>query len=339
MAVNTPFGTGPFGTGPFGSTPFYTNAGIIDAILQTTGHSRPAQELTKRTAIATFINNRYQEIVMGRFWRWLQKRYDFTFFAQYQTGTFSIDNGSYTVQGYGVQWDSTMVGQSFQEVGIDAIYKIKDVPQQNQLTLETPWAEPSVPAILDSNLVASGSDYVIAINTYKVPEDCDTLKTIVVDSSIMLRMMGVQDFRVLQQNDPLRLGRPQVATLVKSNNDEGSTFIEVYPSPDRMYNVELDYNIKILRLGDDTNYAAIPDQYRAVLYWGGLADFFTITLRDPTSGDRTEARFQKFLRDMQGDRQLTEQDLVMVPARNRLAMSRLSRFPISISAEDFGRLD
>lgn len=339
MAVNTPLGSGPFGTDPFGSTPFFTNSSVIDAVLKTTGHGNPAQEVTKRSSITTFMNNRYQEIIMGRYWRWLQNRYDFTFLAQYQTGTFSAVNNSAVIQGYGVQWDATLIGQSFQEVGIDAIYKIKDVPAQDQLTLETPWAEPTVSPILDSNLVAHGSDYVIAMNTYKLPSDVEQVKNIVVDSSLMLRLIGVEDFRAIQYNDPLRLGRPQVATLVKSNTDEGSSFIEIYPSPDRMYNVELDYNVKIVKLGDDTNYPVIPDQYRAVLYWGALADFFTITLRDPTSGDRAEARFQKFLRDMQGDRQQTEQDLVMIPARNRLARNRLSRFPISITAEDFGRLD
>lgn len=333
MSSSTSFGTGTFGSGPLGSSPFFNVKELIDGVLYATSHANPSQYTTERSAILQFLNNRYQKVCLGQFWRWMHASYDFRLQEKYTTGTASATQGLDVITGNGTTWSSIMTpGNIFFFNTSSSVYHVLSVEADNSATLETAFSEES----------QTDGAYTVAQNQYKLPKETDLLKSAVIDGVSMLRLVGPEDFRLIQSRNPTATGTPQIATLIRRDYDDDAVYVEFFPAPDKFYNVHIDYSVRILKLEDSAScYPIIPDRYRSVLYYGALAEFYRF-LKDPTNAQLADNDFERMLAQMRNDKQLTDQELVIIPARRYRARRRpgaLGTYPVTMSIEDFGKLD
>ncbi len=330
MSSTTGFGTGVFGSSPLGTQPFFDTKSLIDNILYATGHSNPANETTKRRAILQFINNRYQQVCVGTQWRWLKAAYDLNLDAPYSTGVVTTVQGTTGVVGVGTAWSSTLVKPKdilFVD-GSSVVYHVSTLTSSTGLTLETKFAEDAVAA----------SEYTLARNQYQLPKETDHLISFIIDSDTRMVPVGLTDFRALQASDPTRLGKPQYYTISRRDTDDDSVYIEVFPTPDKRYQCHIDYTVRIAYLTDSADcYPIIPDRYRSVLYYGGLAEFYMF-LRDASNSQNAETSFMMFLNQMRNDTQLTDDRFQILQARKYYkTMPSVGRGRGITNIEDFGK--
>lgn len=331
MSSTTSFGSGVFGSGPLGTQPFFDTKSIIDGILYATGHGSPASELTKRRAILQFVNNRYQEICMGTHWRWLKAAYDFNVNEGYSTGTVSCTEGSATVTGVGTAWGASGISPKdiFYVSGSNIVYHVSTVDSDTQITLETKFSEDDV----------DDSAYFTARNQYVLPVETDHLISFIMNSQFKMVPLGVQEFRYIQAQSPTLLDTPKYYSLVRRDTDDDSVYIEIFPSPDKRYQSHIDYTVRIAKLEDDADcHPIIPDRYRAVLYYGGLSEFYNF-LRDPSNSASAENSYRSFLNQMRNDTQLTDDKFKITNHRKYIQRTRRAGFRGTTTIEDFGRED
>jgi hypothetical protein len=330
MSSSSSFGSGVFGSSALGTQPFFNTSSLIDAILYATGHGSPANETSKRRAITQFINNKYQEIITGTHWRWLKAAYDVNFEAPYDTGTISVTNGDYTVTGASTSWNAGNVTAKrlLWLNSSETVYHVASLTNSTSLELESEFSEDT----------ASAQEYVIVKSQYQLPKETDHIVSMIVDSQYKMVPVGLQDFREIVSRDPTRLDRPQYFTLARRDTDDDSVYIEVWPSPDKQYQVHIDYTVRIAYLEDDTDcYPIIPDRFRAVLYYGALAEFYQF-LRDPSNSQLARNDYMTFLNQMRNDTQLTDDRFKIQSAKNYWKRGRaLGKRRGTTTIEDFGR--
>lgn len=336
MSSPSSFGSGTaFGSTPLGTSPFYNVSEIINAILYTTGHGTPASETTKRNAILYFINNRYQEICLGPYhWQWMQASYDFTLDAPYEDGSVSVTSGDDDIAGSGTAWDSANAAPKnvFIIKGLSQLYHVSAMTSNTSLTLETDYAG-------DTN---TALDYKLGKNQYKLPKETDKMLSFIVDSQFKPVPVGIQDFRYIQSQNPTMFSRPEFYTMSRRDTDDDAIYLEVFPTPDKKYQCQIDYKLRILKLEDLTTcYPVIPDRYRAVLYHGALTDYLNNYVGDAGRAAVALNNFNKMLGDMRNDKQIDDQVLQLIPSRKYF--DRGKTVPVkriagrSITAEDFGK--
>lgn len=307
MSSSTSFGSGTFGSGALGSAPFFNTKDLIDSVLTTTGHASPAQETRKRAAILQFLNNTYQEVVMARHWRWLYATYDFSIFGPNSTGTVSATNNDQTITGTGTAFDSTDLKGKLVIDNVQSVYNVSSVASTTSLELDTKWAGDSV----------SDSSFKIYKAQYKLAAEVDQILNMTNDA-IGLKMipLGYQELRRLQQQDPTSSGAPRYYSLIRRETDDDSQYIEVFPYPDKDYNIHIDYTVRILKLEDSEDvYPIVPDRYRVVLFYGALAQFYRY-LNDPQGEANAKQDFGRVFVRLQNDTQLTDPKVIIKPARN-----------------------
>lgn len=324
------FDAGGFGEGDFGTTPFYTTAGIIDAVLKATAHSNPESQSLKRATILTSINNIYQDVCMDRPWRWLQQSYDISFYAPYSEGTVSITQGSDTVTATGASFVANFVNpRSIFRVGTTStIYHVAEILSPVSLRLETPFAEDTVTDVT----------YEIGRNVIRLPREVDSIQPIIIDGQVKMQVTGPSDLRYAQSRNPSYTGRPFMGS-VTWNDTDNRLYLEVYPTPDKRYNALLPYKASIEALEDsEDSTPLIPDTYRAVLFYGALAEFLYPFMKDPVGSAKAEARYLRFLIRMQNDKRLSDDEPSISPARNyRRRSAVLGSKSYLGNIEDYGR--
>jgi hypothetical protein len=289
---------------------------MITAVLRTTGHSSPTNEITKRAAILQFINNSYQEICMGKHWSWMFASYDFSLYGPNETGTLSATNNDATITGLGTVFNANNVkGRLFVE-GVNSVYNVLSITSNVSLELETKWANDDI----------TGASFKIFNTQYRLPPEVDQLRSIVLDElNIELVPVGTQELRRLQASDPTLSGPPRYYSLARREVDDDGQFVEFWPMPDRDYNVHIDYSVRILGLEDSGDcYPIIPDRYRVVLFYGALAQFYRY-MNDATNAQLADADFKRTFFRLQNDTQLTDSRLQFKNARNYKNRSRLRR--------------
>lgn len=329
MSSSSSFGSGTsFGTTPLGTSPFYNVSALIDGVLYATSHGNPSTETNKRRAILQFINNTYQEVCLGYHWRWLNASYDFRLAAPYETGTASATQGLYTVTGSGTLWSANLSPKNlFWFSGSHVVYHVSEVTSSTALTLESKFSEDDI----------TDTAYTVATSQYELPPETDNILNLTVDSDQKVDLIGWEDFRLMQSRDPTRTGKPIVASLMRRETDDDAIYLEVWPAPDKYYQCHIDYTVRILKLDDSTDcYPIVPDRYRAVLYYGALEQFY-LFLEKPNSAVAAGNKFRSMLTSMRNDKQLTDQELVMMPARSHLRRGIRNLTGITMSVEDFGR--
>lgn len=316
-----PFGSGAFGTSEYSPSPLYTTKSIIDAVLRHTGHSNPTSETNKRLVILEAIINRYALVTSARHWSWLYSQADFTFKAPYEDGTVSLAEGDGTVTGTGTLWDANLEPNCRLLVysGTNKAFQVSDVTSDTELELDTEWVEDAVTDV----------SYKVVQSIYDLPSDLENIQAIAIDGrKPRLTLIGTQEMADLRARDPMAVGEPEYATLVARRAEDGVRTLEVWPAPDRAYQVHIDYGVNIIRLDDiEDNYPLVPDRYRNVLYYGALAEFYHF-LSKPTSAQAAEQMFGAVFNQMRTDIQMTDSKMRFIPAR---AVSRKSWRPRRVS--------
>lgn len=332
MSSGTAWGTGAFGTGTFGADPFYTTQDLISEILSATGHASPTGETAKRASLLNLLNARYQAVVMGKHWRFLHDHSDFNLEAPYETGTVDCTNGDETVSGTSTVWSASIQARDiFFLANSSQVYRVASLTSTTELELETQFSEDTT----------TGASYKILRNAYQMPKECNEILNISLDGQTgVLRPVGLSDMRNIQEADPTRVGAPAYYTLVsQSDANDDRFYIEFWPSPDQTYNLHIDYKKKPFKLSDASDcFPVIPDHYRGVLFYGGMADFCTFILRDPEQGRIAEDLFRQFLVRMENDKSMTDQRPMIDASSNYRKRGRALRRGYSYSAEDFGKL-
>lgn len=333
MSSSTSFGSGIFNSGGLGSAPFFNVSSLIDGILYATGHSTPANETTKRRAILQYVNNSYQDICIGQHWRWLIASYDMNLAAKYETGTVSVTQGDQTVTGDGTVWSTNITEKSlFWIDGSSQTYHVSSITSTTQLELESKYSEDTGTEI----------GYTIAQNQYELPKETDKILGVTVDNSgtrAKLRPKGLPDFRTLQASDPTRVGAPLYFTYARRETDDDSVYMEVWPTPEKRYNVHIDYSVRILYLEDSVDcYPIIPDRYRSVLYFGALAQFLAFFQNDMVQAQAAQSAYLAMLLRMKQDKELTDQK-PRIDARGNYRKRRRGRGGYTYTEEEFGKLD
>jgi hypothetical protein len=308
MSSSSGFGTGTFGTTNYGTTPFGDSKDIIDQVLKATGHTRPESETSKREQILIFLNNRYQQVCMGTYWRWMKAKYDFNLEAPYSDGTASSVSGSYDISGVDTVWDATLFPSClFWFHDSQVTYHVADVSSTTALTLESKFSE-------DDQTEGS---YTIAKNRYKMPKEVDELLGVTINGTSKIELVGPDTLSLYQSKDPTATGIPRFAAYVRRDVDDDATYVEFWPAPDKRYQVELSYSVRIFYLGDEEDcYPIIPDRYRAILFYGACADFATIVLKNQMVGTLMLQNYGQLFVQMKNDKAISDQDLTVQPARN-----------------------
>jgi hypothetical protein len=332
MSSSTSFGSGVFGSGALGTAPFFNTSQLIDAVLYATGHSTPSAETTKRRAVLQFLNNTYQRVCMGQHWRWLIASYDFNLVGVYETGTVETTEGDQTVTGTGTSWNANIQAKDkFWVDGSSQVYHVSSLSSNVSLELETKFSEDSV----------TESGYKIGRSQYKLPKETDHLLSCVIDvgGRRKLTPTGLEDFRIISSRSPNLTGTPEIFTLNRRETDDDFVYVDFWPIPERRYNVHIDYLVRILLLEDSTtSYPIVPDRYRAVLYYGALAEFCNLYLRDPERGSLAQKDYFTMWNMMANDKQMTDQKPLLDASRNyRKRGQSSSRYFYSI--EEFARFD
>jgi len=308
MSSSSGFGTGTFGTTNYGTTPFGDSKDIIDQILKATGHTRPDSETSKREQIKIFLNNRYQQVCMGTYWRWMKAKYDFNLEAPYTTGTASSVAGEYDITGTDTVWDATLFPKNlFWFNDSQVVYHVSDVTSTTALTLESKFSEDD----------QTDGDYTIVKNQYKMPKEVDELLGVTINGTSKIELVGPDTLSLYQAKDPTATGIPRVAAYTRRDVDDDATYVEFWPAPDKRYQVELTYSVRIFYLEDEEDcYPIIPDRYRAILFYGACADFATIVLKNQMVGTLMMNNFAQLYVQMKNDKAISDQDLMVQPGRN-----------------------
>lgn len=330
MPTAGPFGSGAFGTSVYGSQPFYNAQTLIDNILYATGHSSPSTEATKRAVILSQINNRYAWVSSKSHWSWLYSTVDFNFEEMYDTGTISMTRGSNTVTGVGTTFSAALLpGWKLLPNGVNHAYNITGITNATTLTIESEFSG-------SENL--SDVTFKIVKPIYELPADVENVQSIVIDGVGEMVPVGTQEMRRIQQNDPQYTDDPRYYTLTARRAADGIRTIEIYPYPEDIAQVHIDYGVNVMSLTDsETSYPLIPDRYRHILYYGGLSEFF-LYLGDPNKSALAESYFQRTLSNMENDTQLTDSRLIFQPPNYRNRGTR-RRHKVFMNRRQFSVID
>lgn len=291
MSSSTEFGTGTLGSGPLGTAPFYNVKTMIDDILSATGHKSPSSEPTKRSAILLFLNNNYQEILMGGDFTWMHSSYDLSLFAPNETGTVSVTNGSNTVTGVGTAFDATATPKGiFRLKSGTQTYRVLSVESATSLTLETMWAEDT----------EADAEFEIQRAQYQMPSTCDQVEAITLDTAgRRLVELSPNDLRLKQAQNPGTTGSPYHYANARRDIDDDGSYLEFFPAPDHDYNLHLEFTVRILKLEDSEEcFPIIPDRYRVVLFHGAMAQFQMLYMNAPLKGAAAQKDFERVLREL-----------------------------------------
>jgi len=318
MANDTPFGQGGFNESGLGNTPFFTTKTIIDKVLRATGHTTPSSETEKRASLLDMANNAYQEVIMGRHWRWLYGSESIDLFAPNEGGSISLTNGSSTVTGLGTAFSANDIGRFFVATGFSQVMRVISVESTTQLTLEAKWPSDDV----------TDGEYKLYKAIYKLPKEAGSILSISIEENFGRKLVpiGRQEMRVKQQYDPSFEITPYCYTLDERNPADDIQEVEFFPLPDKDYTAQVDFEYRIFSLCDsDDSLPLVPDQFRVVLYYHVLSQFFRY-LNDPNGESAALRDYQKIYARLCNDTELTDSRVRFKNNRNyRLRAFRNAR--------------
>jgi len=327
--MSGPFGSSSFGSGPFSGSPFYNTKTLIDAVLQNTGHSKPATEVAKRAAVLNFLNNRYSIISTTQHWDWLYQEVDTLFKEPYQVGTLNLTKGQQAITGNGTSWSANLIPYNFIVIpSRNETYMIQTIESNVALTMEGQYAGET-----DTEI-----GYIAIKPVYRMPDDLESIQSIQVDNVGELVPMGRQEFARVKQSMPGQTGMPRCFTELYRRAEDNVRYIEIYPAPDKNYTARLHYGVNILKLDDnEDSIPLVPDRHRAILYYGALADMYAY-MRDVNLTVTAEANFNAALLNMRNDTKITDSRIQFTQKRNyRNRSNRRKSVRVSYSPSDFAR--
>lgn len=280
MSSNAGFGLAPFGTSKFGGSERFGDAKkIIDMALRATGCDISDED--QRTLALDFLNMRYNQLLSGRNWKFLQKTRTIDLYPPYKTGTVKVEQGVDTVEENidfsanpptePLTFDATMLGQTFIAKNSEGTsYEITEVINPKKLRISGRYSDSS----------AETTSFKILYDHYTIGAGVGKIRSALLGGSYgrnpELRLIGRQEMRQIQKRQSYQEGIPQFMCLNEYENDgSGNKEFFIWPAPDKRYSLQIDYDALITPLKDEEGcFPLIPDEYSNVLYFAVCADMY-----------------------------------------------------------------
>lgn len=322
------FGTGSFGD-QFGGANSTNVKLLIDDALATTGIG--SNDLRYRDTALRFANQIYLTILKGRHWKFMNKELFVETKAPVQTGSVDVVQGSHRVESFNDQaiWNSNILGGLFQVDGLEDFYRISKVESAAKLQITPGYVRDS----------AEDQSYTIAFDRIKLDAKVQDVRSVAITGYREIKPMGLQQFRAMKSQRAGLTGPPEWYTISEQNPQDGSMVLELYPCPEKLYSVHIEYTERPIRLEDSEScYMVIPPEHYDVILLGLQAKIYKDQNNMVAFKETNTEAAQAWIR-MVGDQELTDSRAKIMHARNYFHRHRKRRFPGFYGLKWFGKVD
>lgn len=249
-----------------GNSPYKTFVDLYSNILKDFKEQTSSEMVTLSKR---WINEGLEQVIMRKKRDYLNKTYHYVIEASVTDGTYTVTQGSTTVSktaGSTALPISSTQQHKFYVIGENEVYDVSSF-SSSAITLASAYTG-------ESSTSASG---VFLQSAIVLDSDIRTVHKVYHDhlGATILLAKGPEDFQDLVQVQPQYRNYAQYWTLyglsnqsVSSNPD--SRILKFYPYPDESYTLNIETNIHVPLLVDDTDEPLMPVQHRQVLYWYGI---------------------------------------------------------------------
>lgn len=322
------FGSGEFGGALGGGLSTNVQQLITDALM-TTGIG--SQDTRYRATALAFANQVYLTILKGRHWKFMNKELFVETKAPFTSGSVNVTAGSHLVEAYNGQllFNTNILGGLFQVTGFEDYYRAFKTEKPTEFEITPGYARDT----------ATDQSYQILFDRIKLDSKIQDLKSMTITSDREIKPLGLQQFRTMKSNRPGLIGTPEWYTIVEQNPQDGSMVVEMYPSPDRLYSVHMEYTERPLRLEDsETCFMVIPSEHYDVILLALRAKIYQDQNNMQAYKDTTSEAASAWLR-MVGDQELTDSRARFIHGRNYFHRYRNRRYPGYYGLKWFGKVD
>lgn len=266
------------------------------------------EDLKTLEKIKELINTTYEQIASNKKWKWRRLINRSLFIRKpYTTGTISILNLDRAVTGVGTNWTADYVGWFIKPAGSDQSYRIVGFDNPTSLTISSQYTAPTL----------TNSTYTLYQSEVALFPDLDDIDDLRLDDgSPVVRPHGPSVINALRQRFPGMTGRPKIYSIEGTQNFCGPLLkdfvlgydflgagqtkaMSYFPHiPDRDYTIHAPYIVEVPRLERDTDTPLIPREYRYILKFGVLAEWYSGDRQDNTGG-YYRALFNAHLKEFQ----------------------------------------
>src|SRR3990167_5425911 len=257
----------------------------------------PTSNTTETAKIQYMINSVYRDLSAKQDWWWLLKRSVINTAPKVAITSATVTNDSTAASSLVVASGSTLANSLAGYVLLapgnaqdpSAVYRVSThTAAATSLTLDAAFTgESSTTAALN-----------IYKDAYALPADCGKLLQVkAYGRDLLPRRDGIESLGNLRVNST-RTGRPEVYSLfdfATTGDPTTQRLLQVYPSPDVTYRLELYYKQNLNTELSTTTRPFIPDDFVQVLEYGTLARAFPIVLNDLDRGKYYQSLFNDVL--------------------------------------------
>lgn len=293
--------------------------------------------------IKEILNTRYRKICTRKKWSFLRVDRSFKLPKKYITGTATFTNGSRAITGTGTAWNSSHEGGWILFSGSNISYRIISVISATSLVVASENTE-------NTFTLAQYRLYRSEMALWPNLEDVDDIR--IDGNNYRCFPKGPAFINELRQRSPGREGKPRFYTYEGRKKYSGAPLgqfilgydflgatlqkaISFFPAiPDKDYTVQLYYKIKIDPMVNPTDEPLIPIEYRSLLMYYALSDWYA------SNDGQMAAYYQKLadtdFNDMMSKYVITDDTIRMTP---RSTITRTSAWMSSHSSNYFDTED
>ena len=300
----------------------YTFKNIQDSVKRKMGASETSGHLSD--AVKRAINDAYLDIATSHEWVWAQDQYYFSTvddLTEDDHSTLAVtDTGNVTLTG-----SNDGGGNSLEDNGVDDTWIVTDNAVQrpissvtgNAITLAAGWPD---------------ADDITSYHIYK------TQFKVAVGSARVNKFIGLyrydgDDLLGIDQKAPTDFtprfamdtegGEPFWWSVIR-HSLLGEPYIALFPFPDDVYAMRVDYYRYPVALSADGDYPIVPERWHHVIEQGALAHLHQDFFHDVAQGARSDALFQRSLARMVKESQVSNRVTCRM-GRGHDRVSRLER--------------
>lgn len=158
-------------------------------------------------------------------------------------------------------FDDTYLDRAIQISGTEYVYRIEEVPANNQLKLNRAWID-------DSITVADERTFKIGADRYVLPENYDRATGDIRSffAPYGIEAIGPEEFRDIRRREPgIRPGEPRYFTIYGMNEAETQELIHFHPYPDAARLLEYQYQRNHPDIDSDNDKVLVPVRYKEAL--------------------------------------------------------------------------
>lgn len=297
----------------------------LNLLRRVKGDPNDSESLDKTKEI---LNTRYRQICNRKKWKFLRTDRAIQIPIPYTTGTMTFPTQSRLVTGIGTSWNSSMIGSWFLPTGSNISYRVVGVFSTTSLMVNTVNSENTFTA-------APYTLYKAELGLFPNLEDIDDVR---IDGKRWpVEPVGPGEINRLRQQFPTAKGRPLryskegkfaysgpvMGQFLMGYDFMGTTLqqgISYYPAiPDQNYTLTVYYKLKVNAMVLPTDQPLIPVEYRTVLFYYGLSDWYA-------SNDSAMSAYYQKLGDAEFNEMMTKyvdtDDVLRFKTRSTLYSSK-----------------